>query len=172
MGFPFAALRTQPPVLLSPDLLQEPGQVSCRRQWLAISGLDDGLGHAFGFWFVAEILERPAQLFSRYGGQNLGCGPAARSIHAHVERAFAHIRETALSIVHLHARHAQVGQKNIYARRALGGDNCGQAGKVGMVQLEWPAQLFQALAGSRQVVGIEIASDQSPAGHHTLQHFA
>ena len=64
------------------------------------------------------------------------------------------------AVVHLHARHAQVGEQAVAPVEPAGGEDGREAGEVGVVQFEVRGDGGELLAGRRQVGGVEVDGDQ------------
>ena len=79
------------------------------------ASLHDRRSNLLRFRLIAQLAKRGSQVAGRKGIQQLGCRAAPRRVHAHIERAIAREREAALGIIHLHARHAEIGQQTIAA---------------------------------------------------------
>ena len=87
-------------------------------------------------------------------------GRPARPIHPHVEWAIAHVREAAVTIVHLHARHADIGKQDIAAGQAFGPKSTWDASEVRVVNGEQVSDGRELLGGGRDVAAVEIEGDE------------
>ncbi len=90
--------------------LEDFSQIGSALERLDFTALNDGIGHALGETLLAVFLEHAGDFFGGRAGNELGSADAAGRVHAHIQRAVIHETETALWVVELRRRYAQVQQ--------------------------------------------------------------
>jgi hypothetical protein len=121
---------------------------------------------------VGVLVEQGRQCVLVEAGQDLPRRLAARRVHAHVQRSRALVAETASRIVDLHRRHAEVGDRHVHGRDALGREHLRQAGERRMTRHEGAgidAGGAQPRVGARQLERIHIDPDQPAARKNALE---
>ena len=99
-------------------------------------------------------------------------GPAARGIHAHVERPHALVAEAAGRVVDLHRRDAEIREHDVHAAKTLGGEHLQQSREGAATRRErvgGEAGGADLRFGPLQLHRIQIESDQPAAGLDAIE---